>query len=89
MQKDKEKLENDFMDLRKLNKVKKIINDLKNVLTQEEIFNLFMNVKKDFKNYFPIYLDMNKIYNKYKDNDEFIKQLGELNQINVLVFIII
>jgi hypothetical protein len=36
-----------------------------------------MNVKKDFKNYFPIYLDMNKIYNKYKDNDESIKKFGE------------
>ena len=77
MQKDKEKLEKDFMNLRKFNKVEKIINDLKNVSTQEEIFNLFMNVKKDFKNYFQIYLDMNKIYNKYKDNDEFIKQFGE------------
>ena len=51
MQKDKEKLEKYFMDLRKLAKVERIIGDIKNISTQEEIFNLFMNVKKDFKTY--------------------------------------
>ena len=95
MQKDKEKLEKYFMDLRKLAKVERIIGDIKNISTQEEIFNLFMNVKKDFKTYFKIYQDMSRILDKYQDNDKFKEKCGEdnfkkieqkinlLNQINI------
>ena len=95
MQKDKEKLEKYFMDLRKLAKVERIIGDIKNISTQEEIFNLFMNVKKDFKTYFKIYQDMSRILDKYQDNEQFKQKCGEdnfkkieqkinlLNQINI------
>ena len=83
------------MDLRKFTKVEKIINDLGNISTKEETFNLFMNVKKDLKNYFKIFQDMSKLYNKYKGNDKFIQNFGGehfkkieqkinlLNQINI------
>ena len=95
MQKDKENLEKYFMNLRKVPKVDKIIGDIKNISTQEEIFNLFKNVKKDFQTYFKIYQDMSRILDKYQDNEQFKQKCGEdnfkkieqkinlLNQINI------
>ena len=79
MQKDKENLEKYFMNLRKVPKVDKIIGDIKNISTQEEIFNLFMNVKKEFKIYFKIYQDMNRLVDKYKNNENFKEKFGEDN----------
>ena len=67
------------MDLRKVNKVEKIINDINNISTKEEIFNLFMNVKKEFKIYFKIYQDMNRLVDKYKNNENFKEKFGEDN----------
>lgn len=76
MQKDKEKLEKCFLDLRKFSKIEKIINEFKNDSNQQEISNLLMNEKKNFKNYFKIYQDMNIILNKYKNNNEFVQKFG-------------
>ena len=85
MQKDKENLEKYFMNLRKVPKVDKIIGDIKNISTQEEIFNLFKNVKKDFQTYFKIYQDNEQFKQKCgEDNFKKIEQkINLLNQINI------
>ena len=68
------------MTLKKINKVGYIIDrNLKLSSTREQVIEDLKKVKKDFKQYYSIYNQMDNILKKYEKNADFSDQIGDDN----------
>lgn len=71
-------LKEDFIAIRKINRVTSIMDkSVKSSTTRETIIEDLKKVKKDFRVYYTIYNRMDGVLKKYDENSDFLEQLGD------------